>query len=57
MDWITNGELISRTPLHTGWLLPRTSQGNLASTFWNRGRWKEAEELFVPVMETRKQSK
>ena len=27
---------------------------NLASTFWNQGRWKEAEELFVQVMETRK---
>jgi hypothetical protein len=28
--------------------------GNLASTFWNQGRWKEAEELEVQVMETRK---
>ena len=27
---------------------------NLALTFWNQGRWKEAEELFVQVMETRK---
>ena len=27
---------------------------NLASTFWNQGRWKEAEELDVQVMETRK---
>jgi hypothetical protein len=27
---------------------------NLASTFWNQGRWKEAEELEVQVMETRK---
>ena len=25
---------------------------NLASTFWNQGRWKAAEELFVQVMET-----
>jgi hypothetical protein len=25
---------------------------NLASTFWNQGRWKEAEELEVQVMET-----
>ena len=30
-----------------------TSMGNLASTFWKQGRWKEAEELEVPVMETR----
>nr|XP_036584474.1 Kinesin light chain 5 [Colletotrichum truncatum]KAF6793992.1 Kinesin light chain 5 [Colletotrichum truncatum] len=29
-----------------------TSIANLASTFWNQGRWKEAEELFVRVMET-----
>jgi tetratricopeptide (TPR) repeat protein len=27
---------------------------NLASTYRNQGRWKEAEELFVQVMETRK---
>jgi hypothetical protein len=27
---------------------------NLASTYWNQGRWKEAEELQVQVMETRK---
>ena len=31
-----------------------TSMANLASTFWNQGRWKEAEELEVQVMETRK---
>jgi Tetratricopeptide repeat len=30
------------------------SIGILASTFWNQGRWKEAEELDVQVMETRK---
>ncbi|KAF8532211.1 hypothetical protein BDD12DRAFT_902441 [Trichophaea hybrida] len=29
-----------------------TSIGNLASTFWNQGRWKEAEQLEVQVMET-----
>jgi hypothetical protein len=23
--------------------------GNMASTFWNQGRWKEAEELEVRV--------
>ena len=28
------------------------SMANLASTYWNQGRWKEAEELFVRVMET-----
>jgi hypothetical protein len=27
---------------------------NLASTYSNQGRWKEAEELEVLVMETRK---
>src|SRR5438105_4133496 len=27
---------------------------NLASTFWNQGRWEAAEELEVQVMETRK---
>ncbi len=30
------------------------SMGNLASTIWNQGQWKEAEELEVKVMETRK---
>ena len=29
-----------------------TSMTNLASTYRNQGRWKEAEELFVQVMET-----
>ena len=29
-----------------------TSMANLASTFWSQGRWKEAEELEVQVMET-----
>ena len=28
------------------------SMANLASTFWNQGRWKEAEELELQVMET-----
>jgi len=31
-----------------------TSMNNLASTYADQGRWKEAEELFVQVMETRK---
>ncbi|KAL2859126.1 tetratricopeptide repeat protein, partial [Aspergillus lucknowensis] len=31
-----------------------TSMANLASTYWNQGQWKEAEELEVQVMETRK---
>ena len=31
-----------------------TSIANLASTFWNQGRWKEAEGLEVQVMEIRK---
>jgi len=31
-----------------------TSMANLASTYRNQGRWKEAEELEVGVMETRK---
>jgi hypothetical protein len=31
-----------------------TSMANLTSTFWNQGRWEEAEKLFMQVMETRK---
>jgi hypothetical protein len=31
-----------------------TSMANLASTYWNQGRWKEAEELQVLVTEARK---
>ncbi|OCK86083.1 TPR-like protein [Lepidopterella palustris CBS 459.81] len=31
-----------------------TSMANLASTYRNQGRWKEAEELEVPALETRK---
>jgi hypothetical protein len=31
-----------------------TSMANLASTYWNQGRWGEAEQLGVQVMETRK---
>jgi Tetratricopeptide repeat len=31
-----------------------TSIANLALTYRNQGRWKEAEQLFVQVMETRK---
>ena len=31
-----------------------TSIANLASTYWNQGRWTEAEQLEVQVMETRK---
>jgi len=27
---------------------------NLASTFWNQERWKEAEELDMQVMKTRR---
>ena len=30
------------------------TMNNLASTYWNQGRWKEAEELNVQVRETRK---
>ena len=30
------------------------SMANLASTFWSQGRWKEAEELGVQVVEARK---
>ena len=29
-----------------------TSMANLAATYWNQGRWKEAEELQVEVMQT-----
>jgi hypothetical protein len=31
-----------------------TSIANLASTFWNQGRWDAAEELDMQVMKTRK---
>ena len=31
-----------------------TSMANLASTYRSQGRWKEAEELEVQVMEARK---
>ena len=31
-----------------------TSMANLASTFWDQGRWKKAKDLFVQVTETRK---
>ena len=31
-----------------------TSMSNLASTYRQQGRWKEAEELEVPLLETRK---
>jgi lipopolysaccharide biosynthesis regulator YciM len=31
-----------------------TSMANLASTYRNQGRWKDAEELEVQVMETSK---
>lgn len=31
--------------------------GNLASTYWNQGLWKETEELGMQVMETRKRVK
>ena len=30
------------------------SMANLVSTYWKQGRWKEAKELEVMVMETRK---
>jgi hypothetical protein len=30
------------------------SMADLASIYWNQGRWKEAEELEVQVLETRK---
>lgn len=31
-----------------------TSISNLATTYWDQGRWKEAEDLKVQVMEMRK---
>jgi hypothetical protein len=31
-----------------------TNMANLASTFWNQGRWEESEKLEVQVLETRK---
>jgi hypothetical protein len=29
-----------------------TNVNNLALTYWNQGRWEEAEKLFVQVIET-----
>jgi hypothetical protein len=31
-----------------------TSMANLAATYWNQGRWKDAETLEVVVMEKKK---
>ena len=31
-----------------------TTMGNLASTYWNQGRWNEAEQLYIQVMDMRK---
>ena len=31
-----------------------SSMGNLVSTYRKQGRWKEAEELFIQVIETKK---
>jgi putative hemolysin len=31
-----------------------TSMANLASTYWNQGRWSDAKKIFVQVMETRR---
>jgi hypothetical protein len=33
-----------------------TSMANLASTFWNQGQWKEAEEPEVQVMKKEHES-
>lgn len=35
-------------------LTPLMSIGNLASTYFNQGRWDEAEKLHVQVMKMRK---
>jgi hypothetical protein len=41
-----------KTKLRAGHPSTLTSIANLASTYWNQGRWDEAEELEVQVMET-----
>jgi hypothetical protein len=41
-----------KTKLGAGHPEPLICMANLASTYWNQGRWDEAEELFVRVMET-----
>ena len=51
LDWL-NG-------WRNGWLGTEhpdtlTSMANLAATYRNQGRWKDAEQLEVQVMETRK---
>ena len=42
---------ISLKVLREEYLDTLTSIANLASTFWNQRRWKEAKELEVQVME------
>jgi hypothetical protein len=42
----------NRLGLGAGLILTLTSMTNLASTYRNQGRWKEAEEMEVQVMET-----
>jgi len=44
----------SKTKLGADHLDTLTSMANLASTFWNQGRWEEAKKLEVEVMETSK---
>ncbi|KAK4233049.1 hypothetical protein C8A03DRAFT_48277 [Achaetomium macrosporum] len=45
-------ELFCKTKLGAGHPDTLTSMGNLASTYWNQGRWEEAETLQMQVMET-----
>ena len=51
---IINQRLNTQNEMILGLEHPSTlsSMANLASTYWNQGRWKEAEELEVQVMET-----
>ncbi|KAJ5330533.1 hypothetical protein N7476_000316 [Penicillium atrosanguineum] len=53
---VTFGDILNDTTGSQTLYHPDTlsSMANLASTFWNQGRWSEAEQLQVQVMETRK---
>jgi len=49
-------QVLERTMTKFGARPPKTltTVSNLASTYWNQGRWDEAEELDLQILETRK---
>ena len=50
-QWLSHGSFLSIKSEHPDTL---TSMNDLAVTYLRRGRWTEAETLFVQVMQTRK---